>query len=63
VRTLPCDAAIGAARKWFPHAAGPALDPARIRILTWNIHKEDDAAGRPTSRASRERTTSCCCRR
>jgi endonuclease/exonuclease/phosphatase (EEP) superfamily protein YafD len=43
VRTLPCDAAIGAARKWFPATPpGPALDPARIRILTWNIHKEDD---------------------
>jgi endonuclease/exonuclease/phosphatase (EEP) superfamily protein YafD len=43
VRTLPCDAAIGAARKWFPPATpGPALDPARIRILTWNIHKEED---------------------
>jgi len=43
VRTLPCDAAIGVARKWFPPAQpGPALDPARIRILTWNIHKEDD---------------------
>ena len=23
--------------------SGPALDPARIRMLTWNIHKEDDA--------------------
>ena len=44
VRTLPCDAAIGAARKWFPATPpGPALDPARIRILTWNIHKQDDA--------------------
>jgi endonuclease/exonuclease/phosphatase (EEP) superfamily protein YafD len=43
VRTLPCDAAIGVARKWFPPTpSGPALDPARIRILTWNIHKEDD---------------------
>jgi len=44
VRTLPCDAAIGVARKWFPpKQPGPALDPARIRILTWNIHKEDDS--------------------
>jgi endonuclease/exonuclease/phosphatase (EEP) superfamily protein YafD len=44
VRTLPCDAAIGVARKWFPASpSGPALDPARIRMLTWNIHKEDDA--------------------
>ena len=44
VRTLPCDAAIGVARKWFPATPpGPALDPARIRVLTWNIHKEDDA--------------------
>ncbi|MFO1311224.1 MAG: endonuclease/exonuclease/phosphatase family protein [Burkholderiales bacterium] len=43
VRTLPCEAAIGAARQWFPASpAGPALDPARIRILTWNLHKEDD---------------------
>lgn len=44
VATLPCDAAIGVARKWFPPTSpGPALDPARIRVLTWNIHKEDDA--------------------
>ena len=44
VRTLPCDAAIGVARKWFPATpSGPALDPARIRVLTWNIHKEDDS--------------------
>jgi len=44
VRTLPCDAAIGVARKWFPPTEpGPALDPARLRILTWNIHKEDDS--------------------
>ncbi len=43
VKTLPCDAAVGVARKWFPaDAGGPALDPARIRLLTWNIHKEDD---------------------
>jgi endonuclease/exonuclease/phosphatase (EEP) superfamily protein YafD len=43
VRTLPCDAAIGVARQWFPPPTpGPALDPARIRILTWNIHKEED---------------------
>ena len=41
---MPCDAAIGVARKWFPPTPpGPALDPARIRVLTWNIHKEDDA--------------------
>ena len=44
-------------------APAPALDPARIRIVTWNIHKEDDAAGRPTSRASRKRATSSCCRK
>ena len=44
VRTLPCEAAIGAARQWFPATpAGAALDPARIRVLTWNIHKQDDA--------------------
>jgi len=44
VRTLPCDAAVGVARKWFPATpSGPGLDPARIRMLTWNIHKEDDA--------------------
>src|SRR5690349_8874808 len=43
VRTLPCDAAIGVARKWFPPTPpGPALDPKRIRIVTWNIHKEED---------------------
>ncbi|MFO1303372.1 MAG: endonuclease/exonuclease/phosphatase family protein [Burkholderiales bacterium] len=44
VRTLPCEAALGAARRWFPAApAGAAIDPARLRILTWNIHKQDDA--------------------
>ena len=44
VRTLPCDAAIGVARKWFPPTApGPALDPARIHVITWNIHKTEDA--------------------
>lgn len=44
VRTLPCSAAVAAARTWVP--AGPdadALDPARIRLLTWNIHKQEDA--------------------
>jgi endonuclease/exonuclease/phosphatase (EEP) superfamily protein YafD len=44
VRTLPCDAAVGVARSWLPATpSGPALDPARIRVLTWNIHKEDDS--------------------
>lgn len=44
VRTLRCDAAVGAARQWRPAPApAPALDPSRIRILTWNIHKQDDA--------------------
>jgi endonuclease/exonuclease/phosphatase (EEP) superfamily protein YafD len=44
VRTLPCDAAIDVARKWFPPTpSGPALDPASIRLLTWNIHKEGDS--------------------
>jgi len=44
VRTLPCDAAAGVARQWFPSTPpGHALDPARIRVLTWNIHKEEDS--------------------
>ncbi len=48
VRTLPCEAAVGAVRRWFPAASPPGargaeLDPARIRVLTWNIHKQDDA--------------------
>lgn len=31
-------------RTWAPpRDAGVALDPARIRIATWNIHKEEDA--------------------
>lgn len=43
VRTSPCEAAVQAVRSWVPPAtAGVALDPARIRVLTWNIHKEDD---------------------
>ena len=44
VRTLPCDAAIGVVRQWFPPSPpGPALDPARIRVMTWNIHKQGDS--------------------
>ena len=35
-----------------PRRRGPALDPARIRVLTWNIHKQDDAGWDATSRAS-----------
>ncbi len=42
VRTLPCPAAIKTARAFVPEASAPALDPARIRLLTWNIHKESD---------------------
>ena len=43
VRTLPCKAAVEAVRAWAPSApAAGALDPSRIRLLTWNIHKEDD---------------------
>jgi len=43
VRTLTCKAAVEAVRAWAPSApAAGALDPSRIRLLTWNIHKEDD---------------------
>ncbi len=43
VRTSPCEAAVAAVRTWAPpKEAGMALDPARIRIATWNIHKEED---------------------
>src|SRR5262245_59309693 len=42
VRALPCPAAAEAARA--ARATAPiALDPAAIRLVTWNIHKEDDA--------------------
>jgi endonuclease/exonuclease/phosphatase (EEP) superfamily protein YafD len=44
VRTLDCAAAAQNARQ---SAVGPqgaaALDPRAIRLLTWNIHKQDDA--------------------
>jgi endonuclease/exonuclease/phosphatase (EEP) superfamily protein YafD len=44
VRTLPCAAAVEAVKAYAPKAdATGALDPSRIRLLTWNIHKEDDA--------------------
>ena len=44
VRTSPCAAAVQAVRMWAPPKdAGGALDPARIRVATWNIHKEADA--------------------
>jgi endonuclease/exonuclease/phosphatase (EEP) superfamily protein YafD len=44
LRTLPCEAASGTARKWSPPTPpGPALDPQRIRVVTWNIHKQGDA--------------------
>jgi endonuclease/exonuclease/phosphatase (EEP) superfamily protein YafD len=42
VRALPCPAAAEAARATRVPAAS-ALDPASIRLITWNIHKEDDA--------------------
>ena len=46
VQTLPCAAASQLARS--TQASGPAggvdaLDPEAIRLLTWNIHKQDDA--------------------
>lgn len=37
---LACSEGAAAARREAPGA--PALDPARIRILTWNIHKQGD---------------------
>src|SRR3954470_11386924 len=43
VRTLPCAAAVEAVRTFAPSASTRALDPAHIRVMTWNIHKEDDA--------------------
>lgn len=43
VRTSRCADAVQQVRSWTPpKSAGAALDPARIRVLTWNIHKEDD---------------------
>jgi len=43
VRTSRCEDAVQKVRGWVPPSpAGVALDPARIRVLTWNIHKEDD---------------------
>lgn len=44
VRTSPCEDAVRTVRAWTPPAgSGAALDPARIRVITWNIHKEADA--------------------
>ncbi len=37
---LACDEGSHAAQRKAPGA--PALDPAAIRVLTWNIHKQDD---------------------
>ena len=41
IRHLPC-ASVAADLAALPLSA-PRLDPAAIRLLTWNIHKEDDA--------------------
>jgi endonuclease/exonuclease/phosphatase (EEP) superfamily protein YafD len=41
IRYLPC-ASVSADLAALPLSA-PRLDPAAIRVLTWNIHKEDDA--------------------
>ncbi len=44
VRTSPCEDAVARVRMWKPpQGEAAALDPARIRVLTWNIHKESDA--------------------
>lgn len=44
VRTSPCEDAVARVRLWKPpESKAAALDPARIRVLTWNIHKEEDA--------------------
>ena len=43
VRTSRCEDAVQQVRSWTPpKSADAALDPARIRVLTWNIHKEGD---------------------
>ncbi len=41
IRSLPC-ASVADDLAALPLSA-PRLDPAAIRLLTWNIHKEDDA--------------------
>jgi endonuclease/exonuclease/phosphatase (EEP) superfamily protein YafD len=41
VRSLPC-ASVAEDLAALPLSA-PRLDPAAIRVVTWNIHKEDDA--------------------
>ncbi len=44
VRTSRCEDAVREVRAFVrPGDAGAALDPARIRVLAWNIHKEADA--------------------
>lgn len=46
--TLPCDVAARAARTVpAPAPDEKTVDPAAIRVLTWNIHKEDDAGWQP----------------
>lgn len=45
VRFLPCDQAAKTARDaGLP--SGPALDPRAIRVVSWNIHKQDDRGWR-----------------
>ncbi|HSV17232.1 MAG TPA: endonuclease/exonuclease/phosphatase family protein [Casimicrobiaceae bacterium] len=43
VQTLACDGPAFAAREASGRAAAEAVDPLAIRIVTWNIHKQDDA--------------------
>ena len=44
VRSLPCDARPGAGSEADAATTANALDPRAIRVLTWNINKQEDAA-------------------
>ena len=42
VQSLGCSGPAFVARRTSGMAAAEALDPAAIRLLTWNVHKQDD---------------------
>ena len=42
VQSLACGRTVSMAAATRDHTRATGLDPATIRILTWNIHKQDD---------------------
>ena len=43
LQSMRCDAAAASNAAPNQIAVGTGLDPERVRLLTWNVHKEDDA--------------------